>query len=89
MLGNSQKTHSFGQKCGLCSLLFQIVAKGIPMRARRIHTPSGKKYSIPYGKKDQVLELICRAHEVFVSILLTSLCHGQRGAHGCGGGWRE
>ncbi|NXJ99255.1 KMO monooxygenase, partial [Corythaixoides concolor] len=33
----------------------QIVSKGIPMRARRIHTPSGKKYSIPYGKKNQVL----------------------------------
>uniref|UniRef100_A0A8D0KU34 Kynurenine 3-monooxygenase n=1 Tax=Strix occidentalis caurina TaxID=311401 RepID=A0A8D0KU34_STROC len=33
----------FGQKAELCSLPFQIVSKGIPMRARRIHTPSGKK----------------------------------------------
>lgn len=47
------------------------MAKGIPMRARRIHTPSGKKYSIPYGKKNQVLELLCRVQEVFVSICIS------------------
>uniref|UniRef100_A0A8C2TKP5 Kynurenine 3-monooxygenase n=1 Tax=Coturnix japonica TaxID=93934 RepID=A0A8C2TKP5_COTJA len=35
----------------------QIVSKGIPMHARRIHTLLGKKYSIPYGKKNQVLVL--------------------------------
>ncbi|RLV96441.1 hypothetical protein DV515_00012580 [Chloebia gouldiae] len=40
----------------------QIVAKGIPMRARRIHTPSGKKYSIPYGKKDQYILSVDRAN---------------------------
>lgn len=67
------KPHSCGQKPGLHSLLFQIVAKGIPMRARRIHTPSGKKYSIPYGKKNQVLELLLRAQGVFVSICISVL----------------
>ncbi|RMC18362.1 hypothetical protein DUI87_04248 [Hirundo rustica rustica] len=40
----------------------QIVAKGIPMRARRIHTPSGKKYSIPYGKKNQYILSVDRAN---------------------------
>lgn len=66
----------FGQKTAFCFLLFQIVSKGIPMRARRIHTPSGKKYSIPYGKKNQVLvscchsEMLCRAQSGFDGI-----CH--------------
>ncbi|XP_074766950.1 kynurenine 3-monooxygenase [Athene noctua] len=40
----------------------QIVSKGIPMRARRIHTPSGKKYSIPYGKKNQYILSVDRAN---------------------------
>ncbi|XP_068877998.1 kynurenine 3-monooxygenase isoform X2 [Aphelocoma coerulescens] len=40
----------------------QIVAKGIPMQARRIHTPSGKKYSIPYGKKNQYILSVDRAN---------------------------
>uniref|UniRef100_A0A8D0E795 L-amino-acid oxidase n=1 Tax=Salvator merianae TaxID=96440 RepID=A0A8D0E795_SALMN len=35
----------------------QVVSKGIPMRARRIHTLSGKQYSIPYGKKNQVSQV--------------------------------
>ncbi|KAJ7427046.1 Kynurenine 3-monooxygenase [Willisornis vidua] len=39
-----------------------IVSKGIPMRARRIHTPSGKKYSIPYGKKNQYILSVDRAN---------------------------
>ncbi|KAM9009857.1 kynurenine 3-monooxygenase isoform 2-T2 [Ara ararauna] len=52
----------FGQRAGLCSLPFQIVSKGIPMRARRIHTPSGKKYSIPYGKKNQYILSVDRAN---------------------------
>ncbi|KAF7243715.1 Kynurenine 3-monooxygenase [Varanus komodoensis] len=33
---------------------FQILSKGIPMKARRIHMLSGKQYSIPYGTKDQL-----------------------------------
>ncbi|EOB03306.1 Kynurenine 3-monooxygenase, partial [Anas platyrhynchos] len=40
----------------------QIVSKGIPMHARRIHTPSGKKYSIPYGKKNQYILSVDRAN---------------------------
>ncbi|XP_055573551.1 kynurenine 3-monooxygenase isoform X2 [Falco biarmicus] len=40
----------------------QIVTKGIPMWARRIHTPSGKKYSIPYGKKNQYILSVDRAN---------------------------
>ncbi|XP_030310125.1 kynurenine 3-monooxygenase isoform X3 [Calypte anna] len=40
----------------------QIVSKGIPMCARRIHTPSGKKYSIPYGKKHQYILSVDRAN---------------------------
>ncbi|XP_030436050.1 kynurenine 3-monooxygenase [Gopherus evgoodei] len=40
----------------------QIVAKGIPMRARRIHTPSGKTYSIPYGTKSQYILSVDRAN---------------------------
>ncbi|KFZ56238.1 Kynurenine 3-monooxygenase, partial [Podiceps cristatus] len=40
----------------------QIVSKGIPMWARRIHTPSGKKYSIPYGKKNQYILSVDRAN---------------------------
>ncbi|NXT75046.1 KMO monooxygenase, partial [Zapornia atra] len=40
----------------------QIVSQGIPMRARRIHTPSGKKYSIPYGKKNQYILSVDRAN---------------------------
>lgn len=50
---------SFSGKTGFSYLLFQIVSKGIPMHARRIHTPLGKKYSIPYGKKNQVLDSCC------------------------------
>uniref|UniRef100_A0A8D0HGR4 L-amino-acid oxidase n=1 Tax=Sphenodon punctatus TaxID=8508 RepID=A0A8D0HGR4_SPHPU len=36
----------------------QVVSQGIPMRARRIHAPSGKKYSIPYGTNSQVFTLL-------------------------------
>lgn len=32
----------------------QIVSQGIPMRARMIHSLSGKKSAIPYGTKSQV-----------------------------------
>lgn len=32
----------------------QIVSKGVPMRARMIHSLSGKKSEIPYGNKSQV-----------------------------------
>lgn len=72
----------FGQKAVFFFffLTFQIVSKGIPMRARRIHTPSGKKYSIPYGKKSQVLVSCCHSE---------MLCKAQRGFDGtCGSvGW--
>uniref|UniRef100_A0A8C2TLQ3 Kynurenine 3-monooxygenase n=1 Tax=Coturnix japonica TaxID=93934 RepID=A0A8C2TLQ3_COTJA len=40
----------------------QIVSKGIPMHARRIHTLLGKKYSIPYGKKNQYILSVDRAN---------------------------
>ncbi|XP_067404894.1 kynurenine 3-monooxygenase isoform X3 [Emydura macquarii macquarii] len=40
----------------------QIVSKGIPMHARRIHTLSGKKYSIPYGTKSQYILSVDRAN---------------------------
>uniref|UniRef100_A0A8V0YQE3 Kynurenine 3-monooxygenase n=1 Tax=Gallus gallus TaxID=9031 RepID=A0A8V0YQE3_CHICK len=40
----------------------KIVSKGIPMHARRIHTPLGKKYSIPYGKKNQYILSVDRAN---------------------------
>ncbi|XP_054850561.1 kynurenine 3-monooxygenase isoform X2 [Eublepharis macularius] len=40
----------------------QIVSKGIPMRARRIHTLSGKRYSIPYGTKSQYILSVDRAN---------------------------
>ena len=35
-------------------ILFQVVSHGIPMRARMIHSLSGKKSAIPYGTKSQV-----------------------------------
>ncbi|XP_074950325.1 kynurenine 3-monooxygenase isoform X6 [Phalacrocorax aristotelis] len=40
----------------------QVVSKGIPMRARRIHMLSGKKYSIPYGKKNQYILSVDRSN---------------------------
>ncbi|XP_042327384.1 kynurenine 3-monooxygenase isoform X2 [Sceloporus undulatus] len=40
----------------------QIVSKGIPMRARRIHTPLGKQYAIPYGTKSQYILSVDRAN---------------------------
>uniref|UniRef100_A0A8D0HIM5 L-amino-acid oxidase n=1 Tax=Sphenodon punctatus TaxID=8508 RepID=A0A8D0HIM5_SPHPU len=39
----------------------QVVSQGIPMRARRIHAPSGKKYSIPYGTNSQYILSVDRA----------------------------
>ncbi|XP_054432684.1 LOW QUALITY PROTEIN: kynurenine 3-monooxygenase [Pteronotus mesoamericanus] len=38
----------------------QIVAQGIPMRARMIHSLSGKKSAIPYGTKSQYILSISR-----------------------------
>ncbi|KAM5164510.1 kynurenine 3-monooxygenase [Mantella aurantiaca] len=40
----------------------KIVAKGIPMRARMIHSRNGKKYSIPYGKPHQYILSVDRAN---------------------------
>uniref|UniRef100_A0A8C9EJH0 Kynurenine 3-monooxygenase n=1 Tax=Pavo cristatus TaxID=9049 RepID=A0A8C9EJH0_PAVCR len=52
---NLALSHRGRQALQAVGLEEQIVSKGIPMHARRIHTPLGKKYSIPYGKKNQVL----------------------------------
>ncbi|ELW70930.1 Kynurenine 3-monooxygenase [Tupaia chinensis] len=38
----------------------QIVSQGIPMRARMIHSLSGKKSAIPYGTKSQYILSISR-----------------------------
>ncbi|GAB5583358.1 kynurenine 3-monooxygenase [Prionailurus iriomotensis] len=38
----------------------QIVAQGIPMRARMIHSLSGKKSAVPYGTKSQYILSISR-----------------------------
>lgn len=43
------------KQCTVFVFLLQIVAKGIPMYARMIHTRNGKVYSIPYGKRHQVM----------------------------------
>ncbi|XP_026563427.1 kynurenine 3-monooxygenase isoform X1 [Pseudonaja textilis] len=40
----------------------QIVSKGIPMKGRRIHTHSGKRYTIFYGIKSQYILSIDRAN---------------------------
>lgn len=40
----------------------KIVANGIPMHARMIHSVNGKKYSIPYGKHDQYILSVDRAN---------------------------
>ncbi|XP_040285233.1 kynurenine 3-monooxygenase [Bufo bufo] len=40
----------------------KIVANGIPLRARMIHSVKGKRYSIPYGKKDQYILSVDRAN---------------------------
>ncbi|XP_071997256.1 kynurenine 3-monooxygenase isoform X2 [Engystomops pustulosus] len=40
----------------------KIVANGIPMYARMIHPVNGKKYSIPYGKRDQYILSVDRAN---------------------------
>lgn len=38
----------------------QIVSKGVPMKARMIHSLSGKKSAIPYGNKSQYILSISR-----------------------------
>ncbi|XP_069463749.1 kynurenine 3-monooxygenase isoform X2 [Ambystoma mexicanum] len=40
----------------------QIVSKGIPMRARMIHSLSGKQCAIPYGKNNQHILSVDRAN---------------------------
>lgn len=40
----------------------KIVSKGIPMHARMIHSPSGKRSPIPYGKKGQYILSVDRAN---------------------------
>ncbi|KAM4040590.1 kynurenine 3-monooxygenase isoform 1-T1 [Anomaloglossus baeobatrachus] len=39
----------------------KIVTNGIPMHARMIHPVNGRKYSIPYGKRDQCILSVERA----------------------------
>ncbi|XP_059841660.1 kynurenine 3-monooxygenase-like [Hypanus sabinus] len=40
----------------------QVISKGIPMNARMIHSLSGKKSSLPYGKKGQYILSVDRAN---------------------------
>ncbi|XP_072123132.1 kynurenine 3-monooxygenase isoform X1 [Mobula birostris] len=40
----------------------QVVSKGIPMNARMIHSLSGKRSSLPYGKKGQYILSVDRAN---------------------------
>uniref|UniRef100_A0A8C5MTQ3 Kynurenine 3-monooxygenase n=1 Tax=Leptobrachium leishanense TaxID=445787 RepID=A0A8C5MTQ3_9ANUR len=40
----------------------KVVAVGIPMVARMIHSPSGKKHSIPYGKPNQYILSVDRTN---------------------------
>lgn len=40
----------------------KIVAKGIPMHSRMIHSPNGKRTPIPYGKKGQYILSVDRAN---------------------------
>uniref|UniRef100_G1MRL8 FAD-binding domain-containing protein n=1 Tax=Meleagris gallopavo TaxID=9103 RepID=G1MRL8_MELGA len=59
---NLALSHRGRQALQAVGLEEQIVSKGIPMHARRIHTPLGKKYSIPYGKKNQYILSVDRAN---------------------------
>uniref|UniRef100_A0A6I8P8C7 Kynurenine 3-monooxygenase n=1 Tax=Ornithorhynchus anatinus TaxID=9258 RepID=A0A6I8P8C7_ORNAN len=49
----------------------QVVSQGIPMRSRMIHSLSGKKSAIPYGKKNQYILSISR--EILNKELLTEV----------------
>lgn len=53
-----------------------MVEGGIPMYARMIHPRNGKKYAIPYGKKDQVHSW--NIHQ-FQKLLLASKRFNHRG----------
>uniref|UniRef100_A0A669QEU4 Kynurenine 3-monooxygenase n=1 Tax=Phasianus colchicus TaxID=9054 RepID=A0A669QEU4_PHACC len=64
---NLALSHRGRQALQAVGLEEQIVSKGIPMHARRIHTPLGKKYSIPYGKKNQVF--VCAAVFHFCTVM--------------------
>ncbi|XP_028559510.2 kynurenine 3-monooxygenase isoform X1 [Podarcis muralis] len=59
---NLALSHRGRQALKAVGLENQIVSKGIPMRARRIHTLSGKQYSIPYGTKSQYILSVDRAN---------------------------
>ncbi|XP_074857485.1 kynurenine 3-monooxygenase isoform X1 [Carettochelys insculpta] len=56
---NLALSHRGRQALKAVGLEEQIVARGIPMWARRIHTLSGKTYAIPYGTKSQVSSSLC------------------------------
>ncbi|KPP79412.1 hypothetical protein Z043_101022 [Scleropages formosus] len=56
----------------------KIVSKGIPMKARMIHSLSGKRSPIPYGKKDQVRQF--RNTVVYPCSVFARRCGDMRAA---------
>lgn len=59
---NLALSHRGRQALKAVGLEEKIVAKGIPMYARMIHTRNGKIYSIPYGKRHQYILSVDRAN---------------------------
>ncbi|XP_004450321.1 LOW QUALITY PROTEIN: kynurenine 3-monooxygenase [Dasypus novemcinctus] len=57
---NLALSHRGRQALKAIGLEDQIVSQGIPMRARMIHSLSGKKSAIPYGTKSQYILSISR-----------------------------
>ncbi|XP_069090608.1 kynurenine 3-monooxygenase isoform X2 [Pleurodeles waltl] len=59
---NLALSHRGRQALQAVGLEEQILSKGIPMRARMIHSLSGKQSSIPYGKRNQCILSVDRAN---------------------------
>nr|KAF6276406.1 kynurenine 3-monooxygenase [Pipistrellus kuhlii] len=59
---NLALSHRGRQALKALGLEDQIVSQGIPMRARMIHSFSGKKSAIPYGTKSQYILSISRTN---------------------------
>ncbi|XP_059533832.1 kynurenine 3-monooxygenase isoform X2 [Myotis daubentonii] len=59
---NLALSHRGRQALKAIGLEDQIVSQGIPMRARMIHSFSGKKSAIPYGTKSQYILSISRTN---------------------------
>ncbi|XP_007481618.1 kynurenine 3-monooxygenase isoform X1 [Monodelphis domestica] len=57
---NLALSHRGRQALKAVGLEDQVVSQGIPMRARMIHSLSGKKSAIPYGTKNQYILSISR-----------------------------